>query len=152
MKFKVNNLSGHLVNDGPIQIDGHDLYQQNQRIGSIDDEAMNYLIKNRNDLQILKFVDEKLNQQNQLESVSLFVSLKPTVYDRNKIKKFSWVKTIYYGVVIVASLISLVLSIFYQSNLWVILFFGLVLFSSSFLLYDYLKSMGVLERKTNNGE
>lgn len=152
MKFKVNDLTGQLVDNGPIEIDGHDLYQQGQRIGSIDDEGMNYLIKNRKDLQILKFVDERVNQKNELEAVNLFVSLKPTVYDQNKIKKFSWVKTIYYGVVIVTSLISLILSVFYQTNLWVVLFFGLVLFSSSFLLYDYLKSIGYLERKSHNGK
>lgn len=141
MKFRVINLTGTPVTDGPIQIDGVSLLQENQKIGEIEEEALNYLIEHRKELQILKFVDESLRKDGSLAQVNLYVALK------NQIKNhFSIVKVVYYGVVMLAALISMLFSLMDQSPIWITLLFFLVLLSSSYLLFDYLNQHNKLER------
>lgn len=141
MKFRVINLTGTPVTNGPIQIDGVSLLQDNQKIGEIEEEALNYLIEHRKELQILKFVDESHRKDGSLAQVNLYVALK------NQIKNhFSIVKVIYYGVVMLAALISMLFSLMDQSPIWITLLFFLVLLSSSYLLFDYLNQHNKLER------
>lgn len=141
MKFEVKDLSGIMIDDSPIQLEEQDLYQNKQRIGTLSDEGLDYLIENRNDLLLLKFVEPLTSTDGQLIDVKLFVSLK-----HQKEKRFRWIKVAYYGFVIIASLISFFVSLFGDTSIWLILFFFIVLLSSTYLLIDYLNEFGYLER------
>lgn len=146
MKLKVYDLSGEDVSNGPIQIDKNDLLQDSVRIGSLDDEGLGYLIDQRKNLKELRFVDAKYDENKNLVDVNLFVGLLDVNKKLKQSNKFSWIKVIYYGLVILASMISIVYSWMAETPIWIIIFFFAVLFSSTYLLIDYLAQKGVFEK------
>lgn len=143
MKHPVYELTGIVPNDGPIQIEGLDLLQNGQKIGSMSDETLSYLIENRKDLQIMKFIEPQVTKEGFLVDVKLFTTL---TSDLKQIKSFSFLKVLYYGLVIIAAAVSLLYAMFYGATWWMKLFLVLTLLSSSYLLYDYLKEHGRLEK------
>lgn len=145
MKFKVHNLSGRLTNDGPIQIKDQQLLQAGQVIGSLSDKDLEVLIKNRQQLESLKFVDEKVNHQNELIEVKLLVLFKETQATLQK-KNVSYLKIGYYLFTIIASMICIIYSWQSEVSLWLILFFFAVMFSSTVLLIGYLYEIGYLNK------
>lgn len=139
MKHKVVDLTGIVPDNGSIDIDGLDLLQKGQKIGSIQEETLTYLIENRNDLQILKFIEPQVTKEGVLVDVKLFSTLKS---DLVNVKQFSYLRVIYYGVVMLASGILLLFSLFYETEWWMTLFILLTFLSGAFLLVDYLKQHG----------
>lgn len=143
MKHKVINLSGAVPDNTPIRIEKYDLYQNDVRIGSIEEETLNYLIENRNELQIIKFIEPNVTKEGRCVDIKLFTKLKSEL---SPMKKFSLIKVIYYSLVMIASLISFVISLFYESSIWVYGFFVATFLSASYLLYEYLKEHGRLPK------
>ncbi|HHX52316.1 MAG TPA: hypothetical protein GX703_02240 [Erysipelothrix sp.] len=143
MKHKVHDLTGIVPDNGPIQIDGLDLLQNGEKIGSMDDETLDYLVENRKNLQILKFIEPQVTREGQLVDVKLFSTLKTDLIEG---KQFSVLKVIYYGLVIIASSIFLLYTIVYGTVWWIYLFLGLTLLSGIVLLYSYLKEHGRLDK------
>lgn len=143
MKHQVYDLTGQLVDDSSIDIDGLDLKQHGNKIGSISEETLDYLIKNRKNLQIFKFVEPQMSTEGQLIDVKVLTTLKD---DLKKPRRFRMIMVVYYGLVFIAGLISLIFSIVDNSITWIKIFFFLVVVSSAYLLFDYLNEFNKLER------
>lgn len=156
LKVKVESRQSKSIPSGTLlSYDFPNIYYQQTLLGIVDKqyayefESINTKLSKINiDQEVLNSKKEVIayivkftvKQESVLKSI-FYPEGKKVVKEYGKPAKFSWFKLIYYGVVIVLSLLAFVYSLVVKAELMIILFFALVAASSIYLLIDYLKEL-----------